>query len=78
MDFHIKEQKNLTDISDSTLQLSFKKLQLVDSWYNIKKYPELSKKLFSNYISVRLTSVKSDIREIYLSLFLLFRKHYLC
>lgn len=50
-------QKSTGIVSDSTLQLIFKKLPLVEFWHSIKEQPQLFKKAikiptFSKYISV--------------------------
>lgn len=36
------DNKNFIDILDSVLQLTIKKLPLIDFWYNIKEYTQLS------------------------------------
>lgn len=39
-DFNVTEQRKFTEmVSDSTLQLTFKKLPLFDPWRSIKEYP---------------------------------------
>ena len=59
MHFNITKYKKLIDIvSDSTLQLTFKRLPLVEIWHSIKeKFSQLYKKAvkmlsFSQYMSV--------------------------
>ena len=52
MDFHVIEHKKLTDvISDSVLQLTFKKLPCFECWCSIKEeYLQLSEKAIKIFL----------------------------
>lgn len=62
MDFNTAEDKKFMDmVSDSTFQLTFKKLQLVEFWYSIKKeYSRLFDK--ANKICLFSTTHEVDAR----------------
>ena len=45
VNFNVSEYEKFSDmVSDSTLQVIFKKLPLVEFWSSVKEYPKLSEK----------------------------------
>ena len=55
----------MATVSDSTLQLAFKKVLLVKFWYNIKEYSQLSEKSIKILLLFSATYLKPDFFFLY-------------